>query len=70
MNKKDPEDKPFVILAMSKVADISSYDAHMDGLITPRVRSEDILQRAHQEMPELWAWVTGKFAQPRSVAED
>jgi len=50
----DPDDVPFLTVALMKGANIWSYNKHFDKLPVARVKSEDLRDRAQYELPELW----------------
>jgi len=55
LSSVDPKDIPFLTVALTEDADIWSYNKHFDSLPVARVRSEDIRDRARNEIPELWS---------------
>ena len=58
IGKIDPDDIPFLNLAIEKGADIWSYDKHFDNLpLVARLDSQQIRNRSFAELPELWAWL-------------
>ncbi|MHB2037307.1 MAG: PIN domain-containing protein [Nitrososphaerales archaeon] len=55
LKEVDPDDVPFLAVALMQGAGIWSYNKHFDKLPVARVKSEDIRDRSRYELPELWS---------------